>query len=71
MSQHRLARLVADLEAQGARFLLIEDQIEVEGMDPGPWFAAWLDRHGYNLRRILRGELPEPHGNDQDDEAHP
>lgn len=55
----RLARLVRDMEQQGVQFHLVEDRIEVTGLESEPWLNEWLDRNGRALRRLLNGEPPE------------
>ena len=49
----RLARLLADLAAQGVSFTVQDGQIRVTGLESDAWLDDWLERHQHDLLALL------------------
>ena len=49
----RLARLLADMAAQGVSFTVRGGQIQVTGMEREAWLDDWLERHQTELLALL------------------
>ena len=49
----RLARLLADMAAQGVSFTVRGGQIQVTGMEAPDWLPGWLERNHSELLALL------------------
>ena len=49
----RLARLLADMAAQGVSFTVRGGQIQIQGMDREAWLDDWLERNHSELLALL------------------